>query len=260
MTPEDAANLLLRNMPQGIDLTLVGGRAVEYWVLVYQEFYPDEFDGQTVATTEDADFVVQEREAAKRCFQHWEKLLKDAGYKPSLDYPPTFSPTVELAVLRVEHEGNQEPVSDFMMDLGFQGMGKQQIQENREILDDSGPISILTPWFVLLNRIKNVLTIPGKNSENGLDQLRNAMAVCRCEIRSLLEDPEGKPSARRAAHKRHNAIVKLALAKEGRDLYKRYGIDLLEASPTENSGWPEKFIKEGWPRQHYAVQKRRKNK
>jgi len=241
---------MLDNLPDDIDLTIVGGRALEYWVEVYSLIYPDEFKGSRLSATVDIDFVIKEMSECRKCAQHWIPILKKAGIEAAIDFPTMDDFTAEAAVIKMKVDGTNKryAISDFLFQLS--GINKNQIHSNREDLGRG--LCVLTPYMVLCNRVYNVINLRSKQDDHGLSQLENAMIISKCYIRSQLE--KNTKSSIREALKTHNLIVNMAKSKKvGVKLYRDHDFDLINALCLNHPNLPSSFLSKGWPNQKSAI-------
>ncbi len=88
---------LMSKVPDGIELTFVGGQALSFWSFFYKELYPEEFQNRhdIVLGTADID-IVASSQAAKACAEAWGGRI----YTPSPD-----DNTPNSAIVLVEIDG-----------------------------------------------------------------------------------------------------------------------------------------------------------
>ena len=221
--PDAYAHLfsLLTDMPEGVDLTLVGGSALAHYVREYRNVYPEDFGEGRSAATKDLDFVGQ-REEAERCAAHW-------GCK--LIVPSPGDSTPEVAILEIVH-GDFTFQIDFLHDLI--GIQRQRVISSRAPFDSDGRIFLLSEAMVLTNRVMNIVHL-NKADRHSLDQLHLAKTVVTCAIKAAIDT--GRPKyASRIAH----TVLKLARHRDGINFSHQHGISLVDCVPL-GRGLPAEF-------------------
>lgn len=258
---DELAVLLIQNAPDNEDLTIVGGRAVEYWTAYYQSSYPELFEGIEVIGTRDLDYVLQSKESMDNCINAWNEKLKEFGLKGQKAEVPMgdHSPEVGHNSIEVDPEASRENrwfLVDFLFDL--HGISKDEIRNNRVHQEYPWQTAhyILNEYMTLANRAFNVATIPGKNDAKGLSQLKQAVAINKSYLMSLLDVCDSSESTR-GVLKEIGKIAKLANRKDiGVKIFVNHDINLLDAIPADHPALPDNFVKKGWPQTEREFSKR----
>lgn len=218
---------LIQVLPDSIHLTIIGGQALSFWVMFYQDVFPEQFeDSQLRVGTMDIDFLT-DKESMEICADAWGVALQ---------LPPSSHEVVaQIGLLELELDG-REVVIDFLTDFVYPRKVKQRYLD-LEALSSERDIKILGPKATLLSKIGNVLILR-RQSESDLGQLRTAMRVVRC---CILEDIEQGSSDKAS----QTAQFVLFLANDrhiGRPL-RTLSIDLIDIFPDSFDGFDPRFIK-----------------
>ena len=229
ITAED----ILQNPPPGVDLTIVGGQALIYWTLSYQQRYPDMFKPEIIGSTYDVDFVVQLKAACEECRRHWGGTLHT---------PDSTDPTPELGVLTFNDKDHQLRV-DLLASL-FR-FTKKEILKHRNPIGKEGTeyehLYVLSEWGVLLNRVFNTISHPKYHHPESLTQVHNAIRVYHCRLKWLLDDGDIA-----AAQSECNQLLSLAkMSRVGMRLFLDFGIDLMDAIPLNDERFEPLFVEKG---------------
>lgn len=237
---------LLSNPPPDVDLTLVGGGALILWINFYRKHYPDNFNPLTLAGTKDIDFITLKEDVYK-CYKHWGGKLS----VPNIDHA-----TPEIAILCINPDSENAVEIDFLQDLI--GISRTESLKEREPIlgfSDIGNIYFLNEMMVLLNRVMNTLSLSKYQNTHAYDQIFNAMAVVKSAIMAKFDTDDHK-GATRLAHK----VLKMAHTRKiGINLYVNFGIDLLNALPTNNANYTKQFTTIAQPKFLREIDERRKS-
>ena len=176
---------LISSLPDDVSLTVIGGQALSFWVLYYQESYPEKFNAENIIIgTVDIDFLTDKR-SMSICADAW-------GVKLCIPDPSNVV-TPQIGLL--EMQLNEKPVIiDFLTDY----VKPKRIKDGwlKTIpLSEEREFYILGPQATLLSKIGNVIVLKRKD-ENSIGQLRAAMMVIHCAILESIDNGE-KRSARR---------------------------------------------------------------
>lgn len=258
---DDLARLLILNAPASEDLTLVGGRAVEYWTAFYQVLYPHLFEDIQIVGTRDLDYALVTKESAVVCTERWRRVLKEVGLDIKTQVVPLGDHSPEYAHSSIEVDKNAPDHERwFMIDYLFDlfGINKNQIAKNR--VRQEAPWNthhfVISEYLTLANRTYNVSGIKGRDNAKGISQLKQAIAINKAYLLSILDDAENDLEIRFAL-KEIARIATLGLDKKlGIHLNLKYGIDLLEAIPHDHSGLPGEFREFRWPQIQSEKEKR----
>lgn len=249
---DELAILLIKSAPETEDLTIVGGRAVQYWTAFYQQRYPELFEDLDIRGTRDLDYVLKTKASMDRCIETWNKKLEIMGYRSTKSEVPLgdHSPEVGHGSIEVDPNASRENrwfMVDFLFDL--HGISKDKIYKNRVPQRAPWQTShyILNEYMTLANRAFNVAGIPGKDDEKGLSQLRQAIAINKAYMLSLLESATQEIEVR-SALKEINKVSNLAIRKDiGVKISAKYEISMLDAIPSNHHQLPQEFKDRGWP-------------
>lgn len=253
------ASALLSSLPEREDLTLVGGRALEYWVEQYRHSHPDLFENIKGIPTRDLDFVIQNKSSIRKCVEAWRAELQKIGATLNYDVAGFDDHTPEIAHTSVELNPNADKadrwfMTDFLFDL--KGISSKEIKEGRVPLGNTqGNHYVLSEYLSLVNRACNVAQIKSKQDLKSITQLRQSIMVNKAYLRDLL-DIRSNESIREAL-KHVKRIKQLALKKEvGLQLIRDRGINLLDAIPEDHLSWPENFVKKNLPQMKEEIMRR----
>lgn len=255
---ETASKVLINNPPDDVDLTIVGGNALDFWVEVYSETF-DFVKPYLEMKTRDVDFVIKENASYRACLEHWKTLLHEHVESVDLNVVPIDDSSPEAAHILVTLDNLESAESyllvDFLFDLA--GVSQSDIQKNRVLShhSKSGRQFILNEYMVLVSRAHNVIKIPSKRTEYGLNQLRAAISINKALMTTLL-DSGAKEDIKEAKHIAKKIFLLSKWQALGIPLYKTYDIDLMDAIP-EHLNWPEEFTNKGLPNQLEYLSKRR---
>lgn len=235
---------LLQNIPENLTMTLVGGRALDFWIAHYADLYPDEFEGLAEeAGTIDLDLVLQNKGDAEIVWRNWEPILRATGRRFTFATPTHDHQTPEMAVINVHIDGDVYPVADFLYNiLGYKTAAEL---ETVSVQASKSPMfRVLTPEAILRSRVANILTLPSKRTPESYEQFHNACRIMRCAIAADLEEGD-----HRSALRKHRRVINLALSKDGRRLCRdEYGLYVAQATVAGHPLWPEEFRAKSWPR------------
>ena len=184
----------------------------------------------------DLDFIVQFNEDCEKCANHWRGRLIRPGRN---DLTP------ELAKIYISSGDNEPPIKiDLLPDL--LRISKQDIKQLRQPVApvvplDSGSnlkdLYVLGELGTLFNRCYNTVTVSRYRSDEGLRQLRNAVAIVKSCIHWHLDEGRGREAGHVAM-----AVLKLARsAKVGIPIMLDHGIDLIDAVPIQDARFDERF-------------------
>ena len=222
---------ILTNPPPGVDLTIVGGQALIYWTLSYQQRYPDLFPDEVISSTTDVDFVVQLKEACRECHQYWGGKF----------FSPGWSATPEFAYILVEGEDDEDPIRIDLMEYIFE-IDRNKIKHHRVPVggdDRYNDMYVLSELGTLLNRVYNTVRLARYTSPEAMVQLHNAIAIVTAAIRWRIEESDVA-----GAQKLITSVVNLAkLSRYGIRIYLDHGIDLLSVMPGDKAVFSYQFQK-----------------
>ena len=208
---------LVSQLPHDIELTIVGGQALQFWASFYHNSFTQyiEQDGLYFATT-DIDFVASSKDAIK-CARAW-------GASPSIPGANDITPNTALIELCLDGKTIR---IDFLSDYLKPGKLKNSFF-SRTPLSPSRPLYVLSPFTVMLAKIANILVLK-RNNEQSIGQLKASFAITKCYIEDRLKAGEMKDA---------QSIISqvLYIAGEstlGIQLYK-LSIDVVEALPADD--------------------------
>ncbi len=224
----DVVNSLVRKLPDDIEITFVGGQAVNFWMAIYGSVYSDEFTERDdiVFGTADIDIVASSEDAI-RCAQAWNGKV----IEPSQD---NHTPNSAIVTVNVDSIG--EVNIDFLLD--YMKPSKLKSTYFEEIpLSENKPIYILAPLATLLAKIANTLILR-RDDEHALGQLRAALIITRCYILDAISDGDQHEASRVVL-----AILHITRSSAiGWPLLNNYCVDTLEALPSDLSKLDPRFL------------------
>lgn len=221
---------ILTSPPPGVDLTLVGGQALVYWTLVYQERYPEVFPDEVISSTTDVDFLLQLKQACEECHKHWGGVFYDAGW----------AATPEYGYIVVESEDGDEPVRIDLLEY-MHGLDRDKIKKHRTLIGVGGDerykdMYVLTEMGTLLNRVFNTISQKRYTRPEAIVQLHNSLAVVEAGILWRMENDINE------AQRLIKQVVDYArMSQYGMRIYLEHGIDLLATLPLDNGRFDPKF-------------------
>lgn len=132
---------LMAKVPDGVQLTIVGGQALSFWVTAYYPEYKDlfELNDGIVWGTADIDIVASSRDA-ELCAQAW---------GATITVPEKFSNTPNTAIVRLNLPGKGFVEIDFLSDYVRLKDVKKVFYSNVSLSPDK-PIFVLSQVTLLL--------------------------------------------------------------------------------------------------------------
>lgn len=219
---------LMAKVPDGVQLTIVGGQALSFWVTAYYQQYKELFESNDgiVWGTADIDIVASSRDA-ELCAKAWDATIT---------LPEKFSNTPNTAIVRLNLPGKGFVEIDFLSDyVRLKDVNK--VFYSNVSLSSEKPIFVLSQVTLLLAKTGNVLVLRRTNS-HALGHLRAAILVVRCHLDDLLSKSELE-----SAQKIIKLILYLARNRDvGRTLYNSFQIDFLEAIPLDLSELDPRYV------------------
>ncbi|MFK4131995.1 hypothetical protein ACI2KR_06825 [Pseudomonas luteola] len=212
---------------------VVGGQALAFW---YARFILSEgrFDEFQSAYSEDLDFF-GDPSAIEFC----ERQLGTRFQRPQ-----NFDSTVNLAMLSYQIGNPQRNVIiDILHSVG--GLIKEEILSGIELLPIRGmDVPVINPLLCLRSRVHNFYA-PYKADK--LNEL-NRIGLCVQFVNAFLTEKLESSGWSRDISKACESIFALCLSEEGRKLYCKNGMDLLEAIPVRPDLMHQAFIEKQLPR------------
>ena len=208
---------LIGALPDDVCLTVIGGQALSFWVVYYQENYPDKFIADNISIgTVDIDFLT-DRKSMRICADAW-------GVKLSV---PESDNVVTPQIGLLEMELNEKPVIiDFLSDYVRPSRVKDRFLKTIPLSDDK-EFYVLGPQATLLSKIGNVIILRKRDS-NSIGQLQAAIMVIHCAILEAMD--EGKT---RTAKGLIQFILSISRSSRIDKPLCRLDVDLLEAIPNQ---------------------------
>ena len=219
-------NALIKSTPPDVDLTIIGGSALVFWVAQYVDMYPEYFE-ERIAGTKDID-VIGLASDAKKCAKAWGGELHIPGWN---DHTP------ELAIIILKDPAGGENIQmDFLSTI--YGVSKNKALKGRVPLGD-GDIYVLSELMVLYNRLHCTMKLKRYENQNAIDQLVNSISVMKCAVKVRLDSDDIKGAAQLMSH-----VLKIAKSRSlGVRVYTKYGVDLTDII-IDDDRLPEKFREE----------------
>jgi hypothetical protein len=193
-------------------VVLVGGQALNAWIERYK-IRVLEFDGPYL--TQDADFLGTKAEAEVIA-----RHLQGRAILAHLD-----DQTINTALVEFTGEKGQRLLIDML--AGVLGMTNEVAQAFAVPIQlyDWEPVRVLHPLLVLESRCANLEILSSKRTGNGIAQARAACLVAQAYVQDGLSTPDRRREALKAARR----ISALAMKRSGIYVWKRWGIDVLDA-------------------------------
>jgi hypothetical protein len=235
---EDAFAVLGPALPDG-GFVLVGGQALNLWLLLYRETEPTLSDIGAV-TSDDVDFQGTYAEAQR---------IHDALKGSRLELGDFKSGTFVTAIVTFRDPAGNERQLDVLRSI-HGPLSPEDVREaavSVQLRDRDGHLTdtwvrVLHPLHCLVSRFYNTHSLPKYQSDRGIRQARAALGCARAYLRQLCEEGE-----RRKALAGVEIVAELACSDAGRAVKKRHALDALDAIPLDDR-LGEKFLTEYMPR------------
>lgn len=194
---------------------LVGGQALAFWVNHYNVALPSIFSG---AISDDADILGTKEDVSA--------IAK--GAQGVAKFEPQGSLSALIGHVTIPISGESFVNVDVLHRLV--GIKATTVREHASIghLEDIS-FRVMHPIDVLISRVENLATIPDKQNDEGVSQLRLAIMVAAQYIKELSEHPDdGQKHAMRVIER----LVSLAKSGSGQKCMKQFGINFINALPS----------------------------
>ena len=209
---EEAKEILARI--GGPDAVLVGGQAVAFWAAYYG------LEGAPPVTT-DIDMLGDRVEVLRAA-----GALAGIPHRLYLSDMDDLSPNSGKIAIDVPGGGPTVEI-DYLFSLT--GLSQDDIDSTAVQSDVGGTgLRVLHPLLCLESKIYNLAAHPGKRGEAGIGQALSSVLSARRFVAGMEESGE-----RRAALSACERVARLSLREAALFAYARYGIDVLEALPTD---------------------------
>ncbi|MBL4761564.1 MAG: hypothetical protein JKY93_02565 [Gammaproteobacteria bacterium] len=217
---------LIDVLPDTVHLNIIGGQALTFWALYYQESYPEKFEDSALSMgTTDIDFVT-DKQSMEICAEAWGVELT----RPN----PNDEVAAQIGKVELIWDG-EEIIIDFLIDYVHPKRVKEGYLGCVKLSADRD-INVLGPTATLLSKIGNILVLR-RRTPNDYGQLRSAMMVVHCAILEAMDQQDY-----------HEAIRYIRFALDiarsnriGSKMYKQ-GIDLLEIIPDDLKELDARYI------------------
>lgn len=227
------------------DVVLVGGQALAFWADIYGILS----HAAAAGLTKDIDFFGTGLAAEEHALRLRDQFPNRVSYKlATLD-----DQTPNSAVICVsDYLGVAEHlIIDYVI-----GMAGYEDTAERRMLARSVPVEaygvslrVMHPFDCLKTRVHNLISIPAKSTELGLEQCRTAVAVARAVLEATCA--EGGDAERKRALPLAEAVITLALHPNAMDVRQRFDINVLDAIPVD--AFATRFRSHRWPQAvHYV--------
>ena len=175
--------------------------------------------GPRIYISADADFL--------GLIEHVERFSKAIGGKTV--YPPKRGFTALYGEVKKETSDGVVGVDVLHKIVGLDSNGvRKRAVEFTDSHDPTLRFSIMDPVDCLVSRFENLRQIPEKQNEIGVWHAKIAISVCKAYVEELIREED-----ERKAIKVATTIFKLAGSTTGLQIYKKYGLDILEAIPLD---------------------------
>ena len=232
--PADELDRLLQNAGQTI---LVGGQALAFWIAFYS--VPID-DAPEAVVTKDADFLGNREDA------HRFSLVLGG----SVEYPKGMS--MLAGVIRKKISDTEEYEVDVLRVLN--GLSPAEVRKHAKQISDearNAKYLVMSPIDCLTSRLENLRTIAAKQTPAGAWQARVAVRVARSYLEDLLKKGQERDAIRAATE-----ILRAATHAMGTNVFRKYGIDILEAVPLQKFK-TKTFVEQQWARSVSRIQQLR---
>jgi hypothetical protein len=235
---EDAFEVLGPALPGG-EFVLVGGQALNFWLMLYRATEPS-LNGIAAVASDDVDFQGSHEQA---------RHLVDALKGSTLELGKFEGGTFVNAIIRFTDGAGVERQIDVLR--GIHGpLTPDEVRKaavRMELRGRDGQltgnwISVLHPLHCLVSRFHNTHSFDRYQGDRGLLQARAAIGCAKAYLTSLCDENDV-----RKALAGIKIIDALACSDVGRSIRARYGLDALAAIPLDER-LGEKFITEYLPR------------
>ena len=222
-------------------LIVVGGQALAFW---YARFFLHErqtYEFQA-AYSDDLDFY-----GVKSSVEFCELRLGVAFNRPE-----DFNSTVNLAMTEyVIEPSGRKIIIDIIHEVG--GLEKSEIENGTELLPMRGiDVPVINPLLCLRSRIHNFYAPYKADKVNELSRIALCIRMVNAYLTEMLVDTGWSKIVSRHCE----ALIGLCLSVEGRKLYCKWGVDILQALP-DASLLNESFAQQRLPRARHQVQQER---
>lgn len=218
------------------NVVLVGGQALAFWADYYKVIPSGALEA---GVTRDIDFIGRINDAETHAISLTAKFPAKVSYTlATIDTPP---PSVAVIMLKDAFGNEESIVIDYVSALiGYTLKSEAQLRRHAVPVDiDSVEVLVMHPFDCLKSRVHNLIQLPSKKNELGLEQLRLAVQV----VREYLQDQS--ESQRGTALPVAEAVIELAQSRDGVRVRREFGINVLDAIPVERMC--QLFQDKRWP-------------
>lgn len=222
------------------DVVLVGGQALAFWADAYGILS----SAAAAGLTRDIDFFGTRLAAEEHALRLRVQFPNRVSYTlATLDDPPPRSAVICVS----DYLGVAEHlIIDYVI-----GMAGYEDTAERRMLAHSVPVEaygvsfrVMHPFDCLKSRVHNLISIPAKRTELGVEQCRTAVSVARAVLEATCA--EGGDAERARALPLAEAVIDLALHPNAMDVRQRFDINVLDAIPV--NAFASRFRSHRWPR------------
>ena len=195
---------------------MIGGQALAFWVARFGISFAA---GPRVYISADADFL--------GFTEHVKRFSEAIGGKAI--YPPKRGSTALSGAVEKNVGGKVIGVDVLHKVVGLDAddVRKRAIEVTHP-KDPSFRFSVMDPVDCLVSRFENLRRISEKQNDVGIWQAKMAISVCRAYVEELI-----KMADERKAMKVATAVFQVAGSTTGLQIYRKYGLDILEAIPLD---------------------------
>ncbi|WLT40270.1 hypothetical protein NON20_23685 (plasmid) [Synechocystis sp. B12] len=222
------------------DVVLVGGQALAFWADAYGILS----SAAAAGLTRDIDFFGNRTAAKEHALRLRAHFPNRVSYKlATLNDPPPSSAVICVS----DYLGVAEPlIIDYVIAMAGYVADTEARMFARAIPVDAYGVSfrVMHPFDCLKSRVHNLISIPAKRTELGIEQCRTAVAVARAVLEATCA--EGGAAERDRALPLAEAVIELALHPNAMDIRQQFAINVLDAIPVD--AFVTRFPTHRWPR------------
>jgi hypothetical protein len=217
---------------------LVGGQALAVWV-DYFGIAASWGSADDAVITRDTDFL------GDRAFV--ERVAKVLPGRTV--FPPRRALTALVAQIEIPRPDDtflNVDVIHKVIGVDADAIRRRAVQIEIELAGERIRFAVMHPVDVLSSRVANLARVPGKQTEEGVRQVRLAIQVVRSFMARMTDGGDARTGQTRAL-KAIEAVARLGGSAAGRKVRAAFDIDFLEAIPADRIE-SERFQKVRWPR------------
>jgi hypothetical protein len=195
------------------NIVLVGGQAVMFWARHYGLIE------ETASLTRDIDFFGQRAD-----IEDADLRLSNFNHETRYAQWDDSSPNAGLILIEVPGLKNRLVV-DFLW--AVQGLSGSELREKAVSTKMPGidrPLLVLHPFMCMESKISNLGALPGKRSDEGIEQARLSVQIMKAYLGTLLSE-----SRERDALKMLERVARIASSDASNYAFLACGVDVMQA-------------------------------